>query len=124
MYKDFTEMAVWQLADTLIKDIYELSSILPRSEDYALTSQIRRAALSVGGNIAEAFGRGHLKDKINFYLYARGSSYEVKAYLISGTNLNYFDTNKVDMLMDLIAKIAEALNKMIKTLKSQSQSQP
>lgn len=73
MYKHFTEMEVWQTASQLSVDIYHLTKGLPRSEDYGLTSQIRRSANSIAANIAEGFGRKTPKDKSNFYVFARGS---------------------------------------------------
>ncbi len=119
MYKDFTEMPVWQQANSLVQNIYIITVNLPKSEDYALTSQLRRAALSVTGNIAEGFGRGHTKDKANFYLYARGSAFEVKSYLFTGVTVNYFDQKDVDNIIANINLIIESLNKLIKTLRSQ-----
>ena len=61
-YNHFTEMPVWQLADEIVGDIYKLTESLPKREDYALCSQLRDAAISITGNIAEGFGRGHKKD--------------------------------------------------------------
>lgn len=68
-YNDFTEMPVWQKADELIGDVYKLTELLPKREYYALCSQLRNAVVSIAGNIAEGFGRGHKKDKINFYFF-------------------------------------------------------
>jgi len=66
-YNSFEEMPVWQKSMNLAVEIYDMTETLPRKEDYGLTSQIRRSALSVPGNIAEGFGRKHTKDKLNFY---------------------------------------------------------
>ena len=68
-YNDFTEMTVWQLAMEIGKDVYAISEKLPKREDYALCGQLREAAVSIAGNIAEGFGRWHKKDKINFYFF-------------------------------------------------------
>jgi four helix bundle protein len=62
--------------------IFEITQSLPHKEDYGLTSQIRRAALSVSGNLAEGFGGNHTKDKLNFYFASRGSLAESKNHLI------------------------------------------
>ncbi len=70
-YKDFFEMPVWKKASKIVEDVYALCLKLPKSEDFALSSQLKRAALSIPSNIAEAFGRNHTKDKINFYYFAR-----------------------------------------------------
>jgi len=70
LYTSFREMPVWQKAMELSIQVFKLSSSLPRSEDYGLTSQLRRAANSVSANIAEGFGRNTSKDKSNFYIIA------------------------------------------------------
>ncbi len=60
-------MPAWQKAMDLAVKIFKLIEKLPRKKDYGLTSQIRRSALSISGNLAEGFGRMHTKDKLNFY---------------------------------------------------------
>ena len=100
-YHDFTEMPVWQKADEIVSEVYKLTATLPKREDYALCSQLREAAVSITGNIAEGFGRGHKKDKINFYFFSRGSCFEVRSHLYSGRTVGYF-TN--DQIKDIDAK--------------------
>jgi four helix bundle protein len=63
MYASFEDMPVWQKSTDLAERVFRLTEPLPRKEDYGLTSQNRRSALSVPGNIAEGFGRQHTKDK-------------------------------------------------------------
>jgi four helix bundle protein len=117
-YFDFTEMPVWQLAAEVVKDVYTLSAKLPRCEDYALRGQLREAAVSVTGNIAEGFGRAHGKDKSNFYFFARGSSYEVVSHLLVGCKVGYFTENEVTPIKTKCLKIVEELNKIVKLLSS------
>ena len=69
----FEDLEVWQIGHEMVISIYELTKSLPREEAFGLTSQIKRAALSVPANIAEGFGRYHYMDKAKFYLNARGS---------------------------------------------------
>ena len=64
MYKSFEEMPVWKRSMDLAVKIFELSEKFPRKEDYGLTSQIRRSALSISANIAESFGREHTLNKL------------------------------------------------------------
>lgn len=66
MFKSFREMSVWQNALNLSNIVFKLTTSLPKSEDYGLTSQIRRSSNSTTGNIAEAFGRKTKKDKSIF----------------------------------------------------------
>ena len=68
MYKNFKDMPAWQLAMKLAELIFKLTATLPQKEDYGLTSQLRRSALSISGNIAAGFGRKHTLEKINFIM--------------------------------------------------------
>jgi four helix bundle protein len=113
---DFTEMEVWKLAKEIVADIYKISNKLPPAEDYALTSQTRRAALSIAANIAEGFGRGHKKDKVRFYLISRGSTCEVRSHLFMGNVVGYFSEEEVERINIKCKKVVLELNKIIKTL--------
>jgi four helix bundle protein len=116
MYQDFQQFPVWQTAMQLAVDVFGLTENLPRKEDYGLTSQIRRASLSISNNIAEGFGRQHNADKIKFYIYSRGSANETKSQLIYGNRVGYFTEEKIIDLIERINEIIESLNKIIKTL--------
>jgi four helix bundle protein len=116
-YNHFSEMPVWQLADEIVGDIYKLTESLPKREDYALCSQLRDAAVSITGNIAEGFGRGHKKDKINFYFYSRGSSFEVQSHMFSGRTAGYFNDMQINPINEKCFKVIESLNKIIKGLR-------
>lgn len=111
-------MPVWKLAMDYAVKIFELTTNLPKQEDYALTSQIRRAALSISDNIAEGFGRETARDKKHFYVIARGSALETKNQLIYGTKVSYFNETLVTDLFTLQAQIHFELNKIIKTMRN------
>jgi len=119
VYKSFEEMPVWQKAMDLAVRLYALTDNLPKKEDYGLTSQIRRSALSVPGNIAEGFGRKHTKDKLNFYYDSRGSLSETKNHLIYGRRVGYFDELNYDELTLLINDTWKELNSLISSLQNQ-----
>jgi four helix bundle protein len=119
-YLDFIEMPVWQKANEVVEQVYTICSKLPKSEEYALSSQLKRAALSIAANITEAFGRSHSKDKINFYYYGRGSAFEVRNHLIVGCNLKFFTKEDIVDIDAACKDIVEALNKIIKGLNSKS----
>lgn len=112
-YESFEEMPVWQKAMKLAVAIFKLTDKLPRKEDYGLTSQIRRAALSVPGNLSEGFGRKHRRDKLNFYYNARGSLSETKSHLIYGHCVRYFTKEEFDDHSSLIEEIWKELNSLI-----------
>jgi four helix bundle protein len=115
-YLTFEEMPVWQKAMEVAVTIFHLTEKLPPREDYGLTSQIRRSALSVPGNIAEGFGRKHSKDKQKFYFNARGSLTETKSHLIYGQRVGYFKQSQVEGLVSLIQEIWKEVNLLINAL--------
>jgi four helix bundle protein len=125
-------MPIWKEAMIVAESIFIITKSLPRSEDYGLTSQIRRSALSIAGNIAEAFGRYHLNDKANFYYFSRGSIAETSSHLEYGVRIGYFGREQAKIISDKLDNLFEEINKLIKSLKSssmpqsqsQSQSQP
>jgi four helix bundle protein len=118
MYKDFREMSVWKDAMKVAEVVFTVTNNLPRKEDYGFTSQIRRSALSVSANIAEAFGREHVNDKINFYYYSRGSLLETKSHLIYGKRVGYISPESFVGLEEIIDRIYLEINKIIKSIKS------
>ena len=117
-YNSFEEMPVWQKAMDLSVKIYSLTERLPKKEDFGLTSQIRRSALSVSGNLAEGFGRKHTKEKLNFYYDSRGSLSETKNYLIYGNKVGYFTENELKENINLVDAIWKELNSLIVSLRN------
>lgn len=111
-------MPVWQNAHSLSLEIFQVSADLPKSEDYGLTSQIRRSANGIGANIAEAFGRKTNKDKIHYYIMARGSSYETQNHLIYGRDVAYFENEKTEKLLNRYSNLIHEINKIISSLSS------
>ena len=119
MINSFRDMPVWQDSMEIAVEIFEVSNNFPKKEDYSLTSQIRRSAISIYANIAEGFGRFHAKDKINFYYYARGSITETQSHLIYSAKVKYLSIEKSDNLILKLDKIINSLHKIIKTLRKE-----
>ncbi len=109
-------MPVWLKAHQLSVKVFSLTGELPRSEDYGLTSQIRKSSNGVSACIAEGFGRNTKKDKSNFYIIARGSSHETQSHLLYGKNVGYFGQEITDRLFQEYDDLIYELNKLIKTL--------
>lgn len=109
-------MDVWQLANSLAVTVFEMTIHLPRNEDYALTSQIRRSSNGVGASIAEGFGRKTKKDKAYFYTVSRGSALETQHHLMYGSNVKYFEKGKVEEMIVQYDDLIHQLNKIIKSL--------
>lgn len=105
-YKDFR---VWQLARELTRDIYSLSQSFPKEEAFGLTSQIRRAAVSVMLTIAEGAGRFTTRDFVNFLTMASGSANEVESAAIVAYDQGYITEDQLNM----ISQKVESLNNML-----------
>ena len=120
-YLSFEAMPVWKLAMDIAKQIFEITVLLPRSEDYGLTSQIRRSAVSISANLAEGFGRETGPDKKKFYIISRGSAFETKSHLIYGNSVNYFSNKQVKLITIQIDNLIHELNKLIKSLNNRPQ---
>jgi four helix bundle protein len=101
--------------------VFSLTEGLPRKKDYGLTSQVRRSALSVPGNLAEGFGRQHTKDKLNFYYASRGSLAETKNHLIYGQKVAYFKQHECLPAMKLTDDVWKELNALIRSLRRTAQ---
>lgn len=114
----FKDLIVWQKAHQFVLDIYRLTKSFPRSEMYGLTSQLRRAAISIAANIAEGFKKKGKRDKARFYNISQGSLEECHYYLILSHDLEYADTALlVENLME-ISKMLESYRKTILSSKS------
>ena len=109
-------MDVWQMSHELSVDVFKLTVSMPRSEDYALTSQIRRSSNSISANIAEAFGRRTKKDKTYFYGISRGSAFETQNHLLYGNGVGYFSDEQVNRLVEEYDNLIHQLNKIMKSL--------
>ncbi|HTW92757.1 MAG TPA: four helix bundle protein [bacterium] len=110
-------MPVWQSAMAVAEQVFVLTDKLPRKEDYGFTSQIRRAALSISANIAEAFGRSHTPDKVRFYHVARGSVTETQSHVEYGKRVGYLTATVAREIADKLDAIHADLNKVISTLR-------
>jgi four helix bundle protein len=116
IYKSFTEMPVWQKAHSLATEVFKLTIELPKSEDYGLTSQIRKSSNGAAACIAEGFGRSTNKDKSNFYIISRGSCFETQNHLLYGNKVGYFDLNITQGLLKDYDELIHDLNKLLKSL--------
>ncbi len=120
-FNAFEDMPVWQKGMDLAQQIFLISDGLSRKEDYGLTSQIRRSALSVAGNIAEGFGRRHTRDKLRFYYASRGSLAETRNHVIYGLRVGYFKEGECCRVKGSIDEIWKGLNALIRTLENRAQ---
>ena len=111
--ESYQDLLVWQKAMDLVVECYRLTQKFPANELYGLTSQIRRAAVSVPANIAEGFGRWHSKDFVRFLLNANGSLKEVETHLLISERLNLLHRSEMQKAMGL----SEELGRMLAALR-------
>ena len=103
--RNFQDLIVWQKAHQFVLSVYRLSKGFPREEIYGLTSQLRRAAISVPANIAEGFKKKGRLDKVRFMNIAQGSLEECRYYLILSNDLEYANTMKLMLQLEEVSKL-------------------
>jgi four helix bundle protein len=113
--RSFRDLQVWQKSHALVLRVYNLTRQLPREELFGLTSQMRRAAVSVPANIAEGFKRRGKPDKARHMNIAQGSLEELRYYFIVCGDLSYLQTNVAEKDIDEVARMLGAYAQNILT---------
>ena len=116
MGNSYEDLEVWQLAVTLVTEIYSATRQFPRDELYALTSQLRRAAISVPSNIAEGQGRLSPKEFRQFLGHARGSLMEIETQLVIAANLGYLDRERLGRLSGMCKRVSQMLYRLLQAI--------
>lgn len=119
--RDFERLEIYQLAEDLVAKLYQITKNFPKEEIYGITSQLRRAIVSVAVNIAEGYGRYHFKDRVLFLYNARGSLLETKSLLNISHRLGYLSEKNKTNLTNQIGILGVKINNFINYLKAQSQ---
>lgn len=110
----FEDVEIWKKAHRFVIDTYRLSDSFPKHELFCLTSQLRRAAISVPANFAEGFKKTGKADKLRFYNIAQGSLEECRYYLILARDLGYGDTDKLKANLEEVSKMLGSYMSKIK----------
>lgn len=111
--KTFQDLVVWQKAHRFVLAVYHYSDYFPQKEAYGLTSQLRRAAVSVAANIAEGFKKKGQADKLRFMNIAQGSLEECRYYLILAKDLGYGDNQELLPRLEEVSKLLEKYSAVI-----------
>jgi four helix bundle protein len=112
----YQELIGWKKGIELVTEIYRLTQQFPTKEIYGLTSQIRRAAVSIPSNIAEGQGRISRGEFKQFLGHARGSTFELESQILIAKNLAYLNAQDAGFLLDRIAELGRILNGLLKSL--------
>jgi len=111
--QDFKKLKVWQKSHDLTIAVYQVSKSFPKDERFGLTSQIRRAAVSIPANIAEGCGRPTGKDRARFFGIAGGSASETEYLLILSHDLNFIDKEAEVELLEKVREIKRMLTSLM-----------
>ncbi|HEX8494490.1 MAG TPA: four helix bundle protein [Pyrinomonadaceae bacterium] len=114
--KSYQELIVWQKAMNLVESIYQISGRFPKDEIYGLTSQLRRAVISVPSNIAEGQGRNSTKEFLHHLSIAYGSFMETETQLQISGRLGYLQDAETTRLLEQTAEVARLINGLSRAL--------
>ncbi|HMZ48752.1 MAG TPA: four helix bundle protein [Flavobacteriales bacterium] len=115
---NFKDLWVWKTGMELLKPVYQVTRKLPKEELYGLTSQLRRAAVSVPSNIAEGWGRNKKGYLLLGLSYSRGSLHEIETQLLACVELEFLKHEDIQPLLDKIAGISTGLLRFMNNLES------
>lgn len=114
----FQDLDAWKEGHKLALMVYSITKSFPSDEKFGLTSQIKRAAVSVTSNIAEGFSRNSYKEKLQFYSMALGSLTETQNQLILARDVNYLSLNEFAVAVEQAVKAHKITNGLIKRSRS------
>lgn len=120
----FEDLKAWQRAMDLVAEIYRITEGFPKREIYGLTSQLRRAAVSVPSNIAEGKGRSSDRELVQFLNHSRGSAYEIQTQLAIAERLGYLDSAIGRRLLDQTAEVCRLINGLIRSFSQNRRAHP
>ncbi len=115
---NYLELKIWQRSRDLVKHVYQLTESFPGNQQYGLTSQMQRAAISIPSNIAEGAGRNSNKEFIRFLDIANGSAFELETQLYLSNDLGYADVNQVENIISELKEIQRMIFKLRSSLDS------
>jgi four helix bundle protein len=122
MLQSYRDLLVWKKAIQLTIDCYSFSDSFPRSEIYGLTSQLRKASVSVPSNIAEGYGRGSRKEYLRFLWISQGSLKELETQILIAKNLGFVKPEAADELLIETETTGKMLGSLIRSLSNSDRS--
>lgn len=111
--KNHKDLLVWQKSIAFVKELYKETSLFPKEEIYGITSQIRRAAVSIPSNISEGYGRGHDKEIVHFLYISLGSASEVETQIILCKEIGYLSDERYEFFMNNVTEIIRMLSSLL-----------
>jgi four helix bundle protein len=118
MSASYRDLRVWQNAMEWVVSVYQETQGFPKEELYGLTSQMRRAAVSIPSNIAEGKGRSTDRDRALFFFHSRGSLLELETQILIAQRLKYLTPPRAEVLVKASAELGRMLNSLIQSMRS------
>ena len=118
--QSYEDLEVWQRGIAMVREVYQATAEFPREEIYGLTSQIRRAAVSVPSNIAEGHGRQSRGEFRQFLGQARGSVSELETQIVIARDLGFMGPDQADAILDELRRIGRMLSGLIRSIRRAS----
>ena len=122
MSASYRDLRVWQNAMDLVVSVYEETQGFPKEERYGLTSQMRRASVSIASNTAEGKGRSTDRDRALFFCHARGSLLELETQVLIAQRLQYLTAPCADKLIRTSNELGRMLNSLIQSIRGPESS--
>jgi four helix bundle protein len=116
--KNFTDLNAWREGHKLVLMVYKITKDFPQEELFGLTSQIKRASISITSNIAEGFSRLSYAEKIQFYSIAQGSNTELQNQLLIARDIRCLDKDNFDKIIQQSISVHKLINGLIKGARS------
>lgn len=116
--QSFTDLDVWKKAHRLVIDTYDLLKRYPQNEQFALTDQMRRCAISISSNIAEGFSRQSRTEKLQFYYISKGSLTELQNQLLISRDVKYISTEEFKQIAEQSVVVGKYLTGLIRSAKA------
>ena len=116
--RSYRDLTVWRKSMGLAAEVYKLTRMMPKQEEYRLSGQMIRAAASIPANLAEGHGRGTRKDYANFVSIAKGSLAELETFLLLAKHLELAPTDRCEAALSQAEEVGKMLTALRASLKS------
>ena len=116
---NFTDLKAWRESHKFVLGVYEIVKKFPKKEQFGLTTQLERAAVSIASNVVEGFSRFYFKDKTRFYYMARGSNSETQNLLILARDLGYINEKLFKIIFEHSTQIQSLINGLVNLISKQ-----
>ncbi len=116
MINSFQDLKIWQKSMDIVEEIYNITKKMPKEEQYGLTGQMQRAAVSIPSNIAEGYSRSTTKEYVHFLHVAKGSKSELQTQLMICERLGYLEINELEHVFNQLSELGKMFYVLIKKL--------